>query len=297
MATVALIKRNLKLFFKDKGLFFSAMITPMILLVLYATFLSNVYHDSFTSSLPHSITAPRKLIDGTVACQLVASLLSVSCITTSFCANLIMIQDKANGALCDLTVTPVKSSSLAIGYYVASALSSLIISFTALVVGLVYIAFSGWYLTIIDVVLLCADVIMLTLLGTALSSCVNFFLSTNGQASAVSAIISAGYGFICGAYMPIATFSTALRNVLAFLPGTHASSLIKAHALRGVFDEMAAEGYPSMVIDGIKKGIDADIEFFGITVSSFAKYAIIIGSVILFTGLFVLFNVLKKRRK
>lgn len=297
MATVALIKRNLKLFFKDKGLFFSAMITPMILLVLYATFLSNVYHDSFTSSLPPSITAPRKLIDGTVACQLVASLLSVSCVTTSFCANLIMIQDKANGALCDLTVTPVKRSSLAIGYYVASAASSLIISFTALAAGLVYIAFSGWYLTVIDVVLLCADVIMLTLFGTALSSCVNFFLSTNGQASAVSAIISAGYGFICGAYMPIATFSTALRNVLAFLPGTHASSLIKAHALRGVFDEMASEGYPSMVIDGIKKGIDADIEFFGITVPSVAKYAIIIGSVLLFTGLFVLFNVLKKRRK
>ena len=38
-----LVLRNTKLFFKDKGIFFTALITPMILLVLYATFLGNVF--------------------------------------------------------------------------------------------------------------------------------------------------------------------------------------------------------------------------------------------------------------
>ena len=51
-----LIKRNCKLFFKDKGMFFTALITPVILLVLYATFLGNVYRNSFTAALPP--TAP-----------------------------------------------------------------------------------------------------------------------------------------------------------------------------------------------------------------------------------------------
>ena len=46
-STVMLIKRNVKLFFKDKGMFFTSLITPVILLVLYATFLSNVYTDIF----------------------------------------------------------------------------------------------------------------------------------------------------------------------------------------------------------------------------------------------------------
>ena len=36
----ALIRRNSKLYFKDKGMFFTSLITPMILLVLYVTFLS-----------------------------------------------------------------------------------------------------------------------------------------------------------------------------------------------------------------------------------------------------------------
>ena len=51
---LALIKRNIKLFFKDKGMFFTSLITPAILLVLYATFLGNVYRDSFEMNLPDS---------------------------------------------------------------------------------------------------------------------------------------------------------------------------------------------------------------------------------------------------
>ena len=44
----ALVSRNRKLFFKDKGMLFSSMITPVILIVLYATFLANVYTVSYT---------------------------------------------------------------------------------------------------------------------------------------------------------------------------------------------------------------------------------------------------------
>lgn len=37
---LALTKRNVKMFFKDKGMFISSLITPIILLVLYSTFLA-----------------------------------------------------------------------------------------------------------------------------------------------------------------------------------------------------------------------------------------------------------------
>ena len=48
----ALTKRNIKIFFKDKGMFFTSLITPVILLVLYVTFLAKVYRESFASALP-----------------------------------------------------------------------------------------------------------------------------------------------------------------------------------------------------------------------------------------------------
>lgn len=46
----ALVDRNRKLFFKDKGMLFSSMITTLILIVLYATFLAKIYKDSYTSA-------------------------------------------------------------------------------------------------------------------------------------------------------------------------------------------------------------------------------------------------------
>ena len=48
-------KRNIKLFFHDKGMFLTSLITPMILLVLYATFLGNVYRDNCMKALPNEI--------------------------------------------------------------------------------------------------------------------------------------------------------------------------------------------------------------------------------------------------
>ena len=47
----ALIRRDMKLYFKDKGMFFSSLITPILLLVLYTTFLKKVFDDSFRSAL------------------------------------------------------------------------------------------------------------------------------------------------------------------------------------------------------------------------------------------------------
>ena len=37
---ITLVDRNRKLFFRDKGMLLSSLITPMILIVLYATFLA-----------------------------------------------------------------------------------------------------------------------------------------------------------------------------------------------------------------------------------------------------------------
>ena len=206
---LALTKRNIKLFFKDKGMFFVSLITPVILLVLYVTFLASVYRNSVTSALPEGMISD-KLVSGIVGGELFSSLLAVSCVTVAFCSNLLMVNDKTSGARKDMLITPVKKSTVAVSYFAASLCSTLIVSFVATAACFIYIAATGWYFSFGDVMLIILDVILLTAFGTALSSVVNVFLSTQGQASAVGTIVSAGYGFICGAYMPISSFSPGL---------------------------------------------------------------------------------------
>ena len=294
----SLTARNIKLYFKDKGLFFSSLITPMILLVLYSTFLKNVFTDSFRSALAAAgAGVSDAVIDGCVGGQLISSLLAVSCVTVAFCSNLMMIKDKTSGARHDLTITPVKPGALALGYYLATLSSTLIISFAALAVSLCYLAAVGWYLSALDVVLMVLDVFLLTMFGTALSSCVNFFLSTDGQASAVGTIVSAGYGFICGAYMPISGFSAGLQKVLSFLPGTYGTSLLRRHAMRGVFAEMSESGFPDEVMDAVRDSVDCNLYFSGHRVEEGTMYLILIGAIVLFIGVFVAMNILSGRKK
>ena len=294
----ALIRRNTKLYFKDKGMFFTSLITPLILLVLYGTFLSNIYEDSFRSALEAAgATVPNKLIGGCVGGELVSSILAVSCVTVAFCSNLLMVQDKITGARRDLTIAPVKHGTLALGYYLSTLISTLLICFTAAAVCLLYLSYVGWYLTVTDVAALLLDVIMLVLFGTALSSCVNFPLSTNGQGSAVGTIVSAGYGFICGAYMPISQFSEGLQRVISFLPGTYGTSLLRNHALRGVFAEMDAQGFPCEVVEAIRDSVDCNLYFFGNKVEIVSMYLVLAAAILILVGLYVIMNVLSGRKK
>ena len=179
-----LIKRNIKLFFKDKGVFFTSLITPLILLVLYITFLGNVYKDTFLQIFQGPIKIDDKLINGLVGGQLFSSLLAVCCITVSFCSNMIMVQDKVTNARGDISMTPVKKSTLALSYYIATFVNTLIVCVTAAICCLIYLAIIGWYLTFVDVLLIFLDVILLVTFGTALSSIINYFLSSQGQISA-----------------------------------------------------------------------------------------------------------------
>lgn len=291
-----LTRRNAKLFFKDKGMFFSSLITPAILLVLYVSFLSSIYRGSFVSALPSGFTLSESIIDGVVAGQLASSLLAVCCVTIAFCSNLIMIQDKVTGSVRDLTVTPVKRSVLAMGYFSASYAATLIVCLITCGLCFLYTLSQGWYLSGADIALILLDVLLLTLFGTALSSCLHYFLTTQGQMSAVGTLVGAGYGFICGAYMPIANFPDGLQKVLSFLPGTYATSLLHNHWMRGALGEMGDAGVPVQVLDAIRDSIDCNIYFFGKAVSQGTMYLILAGSVVLVTAVYVLINVLCRPR-
>ena len=292
----ALFKRNTKLFFKDKGLFFTSLITPLILLVLYSVFLGKVYKDSFLMAVPEGITIEDSLMNGLVGGQLLSSLLAVCCVTVAFCSNLLMVQDKSSGAYKDLTVSPVKSGTLSLAYYLSCAFSTFVVCFVALIAGLFYLYVTGWYMTLSHILVLVGDVVIMVLFGTSLSSLVICKLTTQGQASAVGSIVSSVYGFICGAYMPISSFPEGLQKVLGFLPGTYGTSLLRNHCLDGVFEEMQRQSLPGELITGFKDVVDCNLYVFDTRVEVSAMYAVLVGvTALLVLGYILLCRFQKKK--
>ena len=284
----AMVLRNIKLYFKDKGMFFTSLITPAILLVLYATFLGSVYRDSFTANLPDGFSLSQKLIDGAVGAQLISSIFAVSCVTVPFCSNMLMVQDK---------ISPVSSAVLSGSYFLGAAISSLLVCFAALALCLGYVRTIGWFFSGKDILLLSADIVLLVLFGTALSSLIHFFLSTQGQISAVGTLVSAGYGFLCGAYMPISSEGSGLQKVLSFLPSTYMTALVRNHTMRGVLAQMETDGVPKALVDAIRESLDCTVKFAGKTVTVPAMYAYIGGAVLVLLGAYLAVHYLAERKR
>ena len=249
------------------------------------------YCDGLGDCLPQCPTGAISFVEREAA----AALLAVSCVTVTFCVNLTMVQDRASGARKDFDVSPVSKTKIYIGYFLSTVLNSLMVNGTALALCLLYILKMGWYMSASDVIFVILDMILLVLFGSTLSSIVSYPLKTQGQLSAVGTIVSAGYGFVCGAYMPISNFSSGLQKALSYLPGTYGTSLVKNHMLNGVYKEMADTGLPSEAVTVIRNTLDCNPVFRGHVVGVSQMYLIMAGSIVVFGAAYLLIIMIRER--
>ena len=102
-------------------------------------------------------------------------------------------------------------------------------------------------------------------------------------------IVSAGYGFLCGAYMPISQFTPAVRTFIKFLPGTYGTSLIRNHLLKSLFLKLGTK-VPVNVMNEIHQNFDISFKLMGHTVTQSMMYLIMIGTCFLLSLIYIFLN-------
>ena len=290
----ALVHRNVKVYFKDKMLFFVSMITPLILVVLFLTFLGSVYRDAVTSALPDGVTVSDRLVNAFTGSWLFSSILSVSCVTVAFCSN-VMVNDKLNRVVNDFHITPAKRSTLGLSYFLANFCTTLLVCLIAFAVGMIYLAIVGWYLSFGDAIMILLVILLNTLFGVLFASIVCMFVNTQGALSAVCTLVSSMYGFISGAYMPIAQFAAPMRTVIGCLPGTYSTVLLRHYFMRGTTAALG-EYMPPEAVDGLQRSFDGSIEMFGSEVPIWAMFLIIGLTVVVLLGVYLTLAYLQGHR-
>ncbi len=292
---MSLVGRNTKSYFKDKMLFFTSMLTPLILLVLFFTFLKNIYLDSFRGAFPNGFSVDDRILNGIAGAWLLSSVLSVSSVTVAFCANMVMVDDKIHGAINDFKVTPTKPTTIYLSYFVSNFFVVLLVMLSVLLLGSIYLAIVGWYISVSDFFMILLDIVINIIFGSLLASIVLSFVSTQGMQSAIATLISALYGFISGSYMPISSFSKGLANFLGLLPGTYGTSILRNHCMNGYLQAMIDAGIPSESIKGIRDGFDANIYVFDKSVSLSAMYGILLGTCLALLIIYVIVVILQSK--
>lgn len=282
---VYLTQRHIRVFLADRvGMFFD-LLSPLILLVLYMTFLRNVYYNSLTSMASEISYLPDSVINGFIAGWLISSILGVTCVTFAFCVNTLMITDKVYSNVNDFYVAPLSKLSIQFSYFIADFILTCLTMLALLGLGYIYIAVSGWYISLSDIGLTILTIVLTSLFGSLLASICESFISSSGGASGIATLASSMYGFLCGAYMPISQFSGVIRNIVVFIPGTYGTVLYRKLFLGGAINQMALV-FPAGAIKNIQDAFDYNVYFMGNNISTSSCFLILSGSIVLLAAIY-----------
>ncbi len=286
--------RDIKIYFKDKMVFLVSLITPMILLVLFITFLKTTYEDTILN-IVGEFSISNKLLNAFSGGWLLSSVLATSCVTVSFCSG-IMTLDKISKADIDFKVTPVNKSLITFAYVFSNYIATLIVCFILLIIGLIYLSIIGFYLNFIDILLIIANILLTSLFATLVANIIWSFTKSQGVVSGICTLLSALYGFICGAYMPIDSMGKIFKIFTLFLPGTYSTILFRKGFLNSVLNAMEKD-LPNEIVNAIANSFDVNMSFFNQNINILTMFLVSIISIIIASIILILISYFKDKSK
>lgn len=278
-------KRNLKLFFKDKSGVFFSLLGVLIVVALFAFFLGDMYVESM-EGLPEG--------ESVINSWMIAGILAITSMTTGMGACNTMVDDRTKNINKDFFCTPIKRSSLTMGYILSAYTIGLIMTLLTAVLGEIYLVSQGCELLSPMQMIQALGVILLTTLSnTAMILLIVSCMRSASAFSTASAILSTMIGFLTGIYIPVGNFTDAIQIVIKIFPTTHGAIL-----LRQIFteDAMAVSfaGIPEQTVTEFEEMMGIVCTFGDITLSTAASIGILVGSTVLFS---VLAWILSNRKK
>lgn len=281
---IALTKRNLLIFFRDKSAVFFSFLAVFIIIGLYALFLG----DAWVKSLSQ-YEGVRYLMDSWI----MAGVLAVTSLTTTMGAFSIMVEDKKQKIIKDINSAPVKRSAITGSYVFSAYIIGVLMSLVSLVLAEIYIISYGGRL--MDAITL------LKVIGLIFFSClaniplllfvVSMFDSSNAF-SAACTIIGTLIGFLTGIYLPIGNLPEGVQIIIKIFPPSHAAALFR-QVMTADAVNISLNGATQQVVDEFK-------EFFGITFTYGDYTATTLFSVIVLLStavVFYLLSLIRMRRK
>ncbi len=283
-----LIKRNLKLFFRDRTSVFFSLLAVFIIIGLYVLFLGNMMTKNFKELLGDNA---RFTVDSWV----MAGLLSVTSITTTMGAFGTMVEDKTKKISKDFSSAPLKRSQLAGGYIMSSFIIGVIMSIAALVVAEIYIlAGGGKLITLVPLLKLFGVMILSVFAGSSMVFFIASFFKSNNAFATASTIIGTLIGFLTGIYIPIGSLPSAVQTAIKIFPISHAGALFR-QIMMAVPMSIAFKNAPIQAISGFKQAMGVVFYVGGKELSPLVNILVLVVTGIVFYTLAVIRISIKKR--
>ncbi|MGZ1202082.1 ABC transporter permease [Lactobacillus delbrueckii subsp. bulgaricus] len=274
-----MVKRNLKIYFRDKASVFFSMLSVIIIFALYILFIGDSVNSGL-KFLPH----PNRLMRA----WMLAGMLASASITTSLGAYGVMISDRENKAIKDFYSSPVSRRQVARGYIVTGFISSIIMSIFTLIFGEIYLGLAGGAVLDIETLLkLFAVIVLSSFASSAIASFIISFLKTNSSYSAASTIVGTLIGFLVGAYIPIGSLPDNVQWLVKYFPCAHSAVLYRQLLMKPAIKANFAN-QPASVLKEIKEMFGIVFVYDGHTAPAWVSVAVLLVTGVVFYLLAVL---------
>ncbi|MDR1442580.1 MAG: ABC transporter permease [Bifidobacteriaceae bacterium] len=239
MTTLVLAKRNIRIHLRDRASLFFSMLAPLILVVLYAAFLSAISRDSLASG-DNGLDPQSAAIF--IDWWLIAALVSVTSMTSPTMGMAHMAEDRASGRVLDFQAAPVSGRQIMGGYLLATYAFTLMMSLAVAILGLGYALAKGYTLpTPASLALALAAIALSALVFSAMGTMVGSMLSSAGATSAAGTILGTFSGFLAGAYVPIGLLGSGVASAISALPFNQSAVIIH--------DQLAGQSLTTLTAD------------------------------------------------
>ncbi len=228
---IALAKRNVKIFLRDKTAVFFSFLSVIILLTLYLLFLKNNYmSDELTAIIGKD---QMTFIASTI---MMSGVLVINTMTVSLGNLGNIVYDFSTSVIDGFIVAPVKKYKLILGYYVSSFLLTLIFTLLMWFVIVIYIGLnSGVWFSFNKILITSLYLILYTFISTGFMIFIITFVDSVNAFGALSGIFGTVIGFTCGIYMPLSVLPNFIQKVSSLIPFTHMTILLKQVLLTDSF--------------------------------------------------------------
>jgi len=235
-----LLKRNLKLFFRDKINFPLSLLAIFIVIVLYELFLGSGWGFPAMRALPE--------VNILRYSWLMAGILAIATVTTPMGVFIVIVNDRVKKISKGFYVSPLKRSHITNGYMFSAFVASIIAAIIMAAVMTVFISvLGGELLTPIAYLQVFGIVLLASLSGTAMMGFIATLIKSHAVFTTVSMILATLVGFLTGIYFP-GGMGGASENAIKFFPPSHGAMLLRRVITEAPM-QRTFEGAPAEMID------------------------------------------------
>ena len=216
----AMTKRNLLIYFRDKSAVFFSILSALILLAIMVVFLGESSSEGLLDALNQYGTGTAeenaKNASWLVQLWIMGGILGINSVTVSLTAIGAMVEDEERGRLRAFYVTPASRVYMSRGYILSAGVSGMVI----------------WLTTIVDLVSLVGVIALNTFVFSTIGYLAALFIRTGSAWSGMLTVAGTLVGFLGGTYIPVASMSEWLQNVVKLLPVIHGTALMRRFCMQ-----------------------------------------------------------------